>query len=72
MKIQIDITGMSCQHCVKRVEEALKENFETSMVNVDLANNQATVDFTSEVSDQQIMDVIDDVGYEVSKINRLD
>lgn len=72
MKVQIKIEGMSCQHCVKRVEEALKENFETNTVNVDLGNNQAMVDFINEVSDQQIKDVIEDVGYDVKEIIALD
>lgn len=72
MKVQIKIEGMSCQHCVKRVEEALKENFETNIVKVDLDNNQAMVDFIHEVSDQQIKDVIEDVGYDVKEIIALD
>ncbi len=72
MNVQIKIEGMSCQHCVKRVEEALKDSFETNSVSVDLANNQAMVDFSNKVSEQQIKDVIEDVGYDVKEINALD
>lgn len=72
MKVQINIEGMSCQHCVKRVDAALKENFETNLVNVDLENNQAIVDFSNEVSNHQIINIIEDVGYEVKSIHLLD
>ncbi len=70
MKIVIKIEGMSCQHCVKRVDAALKENFDASEVVVDLENNQATLTTTQAIDDQKIVEVLDDVGYDVVAISR--
>ncbi len=70
MKIVIKIEGMSCQHCVKRVDAALKENFDASEVVVDLENNQATLTTTQVIDDQAIVEALDDVGYDVVAISR--
>lgn len=70
MKIVIKIEGMSCQHCVKRVDAALKENFDASDVVVDLENNQATLTTTQVIDDQAIVEALDDVGYDVVAISR--
>lgn len=70
MKIVIKIKGMSCQHCVKRVDAALKENFDASDVVVDLENNQATLTTTQIIDDQAIVEALDDVGYDVVAISR--
>ncbi len=71
MKLQVSIQGMSCQHCVKRVDQALKENFDVSSVNVDLAQHVAIIDTLASLDYEKIKEVIDDVGYEVLTIEEI-
>lgn len=66
-KITLNVTGMSCGHCVKAVEgsvgalegvEAVKVNLDKGTVDVEY-NNQA-------VSLEKIKETIDDQGYDVA------
>lgn len=68
MRKQINIDGMSCEHCVKHVTNALKELDQVTNVNVDLKGNHAVIDLSDEVSDKEIKDVIEDAGYDVVSI----
>ena len=63
----ISIEGMSCGHCVKHVETALKGLSSVKSVKVDLKKNQAEVALSSE-DDQAIRDAVSDAGYTVTKI----
>lgn len=65
MKKKIVIEGMSCGHCVRRVEGALSELEGVEAVAVDLASKTATVDIEGDVRDEDIKFVIEDAGYEV-------
>lgn len=68
MTKKIYIEGMSCSHCVGHVEEALKEICGVKTVSVDLQQKLATVELAHEVEDEKFKSAIDDVGYEVVKI----
>lgn len=68
MKKKILIDGMSCEHCVKHVNEALKELTGVTKVDVNLTFNTAFIETTSDVKDEDIKLAIDDAGYEVTKI----
>ncbi len=68
MKLQASIAGMSCQHCVKRVEQALKEEFKGSEVVVDLSKNTAWITSAVEIDIDQLAAVIDDAGYELTNV----
>ena len=65
MAKRISIEGMSCGHCVKHVEEALKE-IGAKNVEVSLDEKIALVD--ESVEDDKIKDAIEDVGYDVTNI----
>jgi copper ion binding protein len=65
VKKKIVIEGMSCGHCVSRVEEALSELEGFEAVVVDLASETATVDIEGDVRDEDIKFAIEDAGYEV-------
>ena len=65
---KIHIEGMSCNHCVRHVEEALKEIDGVKAVNVDLQKKLAMVELASEIQDEKFKSAIDDAGYEVVKI----
>lgn len=61
----ISVEGMSCQHCVAHVKNALEE-IGASNVKVDLAGKSAAID--GDVSDEKIKAAIEDAGYEVTNI----
>lgn len=62
--ITLNVKGMSCEHCVKSVEGALK-NLGVSG-RVDLSAHQVTVDYEeSKVSLAAIKEAIEDQGYDV-------
>lgn len=65
------IEGMSCGHCVKHVEEALKELAEVKSVKVDLEGKNAIVELNQEVSDEKFKETITEVGYEVVGVEAL-
>jgi Cu+-exporting ATPase len=69
MKKIIKIEGMSCEHCVKRVENALKEIDGIKEVQVILEENKAIIDFEGQIEDKTLIDAIDDAGYTVLSIN---
>ncbi len=68
MKKEILISGMTCGHCVKRVENALFEIDGVNSVVVSLEEKRATIDADDKIEDQLIKDAIDDVGYTVEAI----
>ncbi len=50
MTTELSITGMTCGHCVKAVEKALKSVAGAENVSVDLANAKATIDGTADTN----------------------
>lgn len=68
MKKEILISGMTCGHCVKRVENALFEIDGVHSVVVSLNEKRATIEADDKIEDQLIKDAIDDVGYTVEAI----
>jgi len=71
MKKRILIEGMSCEHCVRHVKEALSELAGVTGVRVDLAAKTAVIEASAEVKDEDIKFAIEDAGYEVKAIDIL-
>jgi copper ion binding protein len=71
MKKKILIEGMSCQHCVNHVKEALGEISGVNSVKVDLGNKNAVVGLTQTVDDVKFKEAVDEAGYEVVGIEEL-
>lgn len=67
MKKKIEIDGMSCNHCVMRVESALKEN---GINNAEVKVGTVTADFGG-MSDAEIKDTIESLGFDVTSISVL-
>ena len=65
MKKEILISGMTCGHCVKRVENALFEIDGVHSVVVSLNEKKATIEADDKIENQLLKDAIDDVGYTV-------
>ena len=72
MTKKILIEGMSCEHCVKHVKEALSELSGVINATVNLQAKTAVIETAGDVDDETIKSAIDDVGYEVVKIEVLD
>ncbi len=71
MKKKISIEGMSCQHCVNHVTEALKELEGVDKVEVSLEEKQAVIESAKGITDGDIKNAIEEVGYEVVGIEAL-
>ena len=69
MKKKILIEGMSCNHCVGHVKEALEGLDGVSSVQVNLAEKNAVVETT--VDDEKLKEVIEDEGYDVVNIENM-
>lgn len=64
--VTLNVSGMSCGHCVKAVEENVGKLNGVNSVKVDLDSGKVEVAFESEkLSLDTIKETIDDQGYEV-------
>ncbi|MGI6122959.1 MAG: heavy-metal-associated domain-containing protein [Acetivibrionales bacterium] len=68
MTKKILIEGMSCQHCVNHVKNALEELEGIKSAKVSLENKSAEIELNHDVDDEKIKAAIDEVGYEVKSI----
>ena len=71
MKKRVLIEGMSCEHCVNHVREALAELNGVTSVDVNLTAKTAVFEASVDVNDDEIKLAINDAGYEVVKIENL-
>ncbi len=63
---EITVEGMSCNHCVNSVKQAVGALAGVNIVDVDLGTKKVTVDFDPEkVTGKAIFDAIEDQGYDV-------
>ena len=73
MSVTLNVTGMTCHHCVSSVKEELGEI--AGVTNVDVALNTGgtsvvTFDADASVTDEQIRDAIDEAGYDIVELTR--
>ncbi|WP_307892502.1 copper chaperone CopZ [Bacillus swezeyi] len=63
----LKVEGMSCNHCVQSVEGSVGKLSGVEAVKVDLSAGKVDVSFDSgKVSLTEIVDVIEDQGYDVA------
>lgn len=67
MSTIVFIEGMTCDHCVARVTNAISKVTGVSRVNVDLKLNRATVQAEA-VTDEALRVAVEDAGYVVKAI----
>ena len=65
---ELTIEGMTCMHCVGRVEKALN-GISGLECKVDLASKKATLTISEDVTDARLVEVVQNAGYEVSSIS---
>lgn len=63
MQTQLKIEGMSCNHCVLSVREALESVPGVEKASVDLAAGTAVVDHGDTVSSSQLTKAVEEEGY---------
>lgn len=68
VKKTLHVEGMTCQHCVHHVKEALESIDGVSSAKVDLGSKTAVIKSSGEIEDNVIKEVVKDAGYEVSSI----
>ena len=66
MKKIINIEGMSCNHCVSHVKEALEALNGVNVLDVNLDNKNAIIE--TEVENNVIINAIEEEGYDVVSI----
>ena len=65
-KAEIKISGMSCAHCVARVEKSLKNVDGVKEVKVDLESGKATVKYNpKKVEPSKLEEAVKEAGYNV-------
>jgi copper ion binding protein len=64
MKTTLKIEGMSCEHCVKHVTEALKGVPGVKSAKVDLKKKSALVDHSDSVKAEALKAAVVEAGYE--------
>lgn len=69
--IVLKIEGMSCMHCVGRVDKALKALEGVQSVEVSLEKNEAVVVSENDIADEIFTSTLDDQGYDVVGIARV-
>ncbi|ASV99922.1 heavy-metal-associated domain-containing protein [Paraburkholderia aromaticivorans] len=66
MTIELQVEGMSCQHCVAAVTNAIREHDEAAQVQVDLASGRVTVESAQPA--ETLKAAIDEAGYTVTNV----
>ena len=64
----ITVNGMHCEHCQKRVENALSRLHEVKKVEVTLEDKKGRVILKKEIGDEKIKEAIETLGYSVENI----
>jgi len=64
MTIELHVEGMSCQHCVAAVTNAIREHDAAAQVQVDLAAGRVVVESAQSVD--ALKAAIDEAGYTVT------
>ena len=62
----ITVKGMTCQHCVKSVTEAIEKVGGTKNVKVDLDSGKATFDEDSPVDTAAVKQAVEGIGFDVA------
>ena len=65
------IVGIEGMNCAKKVEDALYGLPETEDVKVNLDNKNAEIEFSSEVDDKIISDLIKSVGFTATTVENV-
>ena len=68
MKTIVNVEGMCCEHCAKRVENALSAVHGVVSADVKLKKNIAVLRSRELLSEEEIKNVVTEAGYKVTAI----
>lgn len=71
MKKKMYVEGMSCDHCVNHVKDALYEVPGVTTAEVDLKSKTALIEAEDRVSDSTLKEAVKDAGYDILKIENI-
>ncbi len=66
--LNMAVQGMTCQHCVHHVTEALKEVPGVESVEVSLDNHAATLQVGDDFAEPSAAAALDDAGYTMGEV----
>jgi copper chaperone CopZ len=69
MEKKLQVEGMTCQNCVKRVKKIIEKNEGTSEVSVILENKEAIFTCEPSVDVSDIVNAINDFGFSAAEKN---
>ncbi len=61
-----NVSGMTCEHCVRSVTEELAKLPGVGAVDVELASGRVTVESEQPLDDEAVAAAVDEAGYEVT------
>lgn len=64
----LKVSGMTCQHCVRSVQQALESQDGVTRADVDLTAGRARVEHSASVTPAQLASVVADEGYEAEEV----
>ncbi|MFN3505263.1 MAG: heavy-metal-associated domain-containing protein [Caldimicrobium sp.] len=64
-KIEILVKGMTCEHCVKRVERAILSTGKVKNVSINLETGKVTFEKEEDLTLEEIKENIEMYGYKV-------
>lgn len=67
----INIEGMTCEHCAKKLETSLENLIDISKVKVNLQKKQAIINYDNTLDEILITNTIEQLGYTVTGIKEL-
>lgn len=68
MKRVIKINNMMCENCLMHVKKALEE-IGSTVIEVNLDKGEAIIDDNDIVSNEDIIEAVDEAGYDVESID---
>lgn len=66
LKTTYEVTGMTCDHCVRAVTEELEQVEGVTAVSVDLATGEVTVESDAALDPDAVAEAVDEAGYSLS------
>lgn len=66
--MKLFIEGMSCDHCKRRVEKALKSIEGVQSAQVNLEDGTATVESSKQLSEATLREAIEEAGYTLKSV----
>ena len=66
MNKKLDVSGMTCGHCVSHVQSALEGLEGVSRADVSLESHEAEVTLSGEVIDADLIEAVEAAGYQAA------